>query len=87
MADKISAEQYAEVNLGFIDEDTRKIKIPNALDEIDTDDVVALNNALKPTIDGSQVDFLVGDRTGAAFTGILTVDRIDTEKVEYDIAN
>lgn len=87
MADKVTQGTYLEVNLGFFDEDTRKIKIPNAKTSYTTSEFTALEAALKPTIGGSPIDFVLGDRTGAAFTGILTADRIATMKTDFDLAN
>lgn len=87
MADKVTSGTYVEVNLGFIDEDTRKIKIPNAKTFYDTSDFTALEAALKPTIGGSPIDFVIGDRNGAAFTGILYADKVATVKTEFDITN
>lgn len=87
MADKITNSNYLEVNLGFIDEDTRKIKIPSALDEYDKSDFTDLENALKPTIGGSKVNFVVGDRNGAEFTGILYADKVQSTKTDFDLKN
>lgn len=87
MADKITQGTYVELNLGFIDEDTRKVKIPNAKTSYATSDFTALEAALKPTIGGVNVDFVIGDRSGAAFTGILTADKIATKKTDFDLAN
>lgn len=89
MADKFSQSTNIEVNLGFIDEDTRKVKVPNAKDDVDyeTSDFTGLENALKPTIDGAQVNFVVGDRNGAEFTGILYADIVATSKTEFDLRN
>ena len=87
MADKVTTSDYCEVNLGFIDEDTRKVKIPNSKTTYTTNDFTSLEAALKPTIDGAQVNFVVGDRNGAEFTGILYADKVESMKNDFDIKN
>lgn len=87
MADKISRENYLDINLGFVDEDTRKIKIPNARDDYSVSEFTALEAKLKPQLGGAAVSFFVGDRTGAEFAGILYADKINTQKTDFDIAN
>lgn len=87
MADKVTTEVYVDVNLGFVDEDTRKLKIPNALplNELTIAKFRTLEAKLKPTLGGVAVSFVVGDRNGAEFAGILTGDRVSATKTEFDL--
>lgn len=87
MADKITQSENLEVTLGFVDEDTRKFKVPNPLYNYDTGDFTALEAALKPQLGGSNVDFVLGDRNQAAFTGILYADKVATTKTDFDLKN
>ena len=87
MADKVTVSNYCEVNLGFIDEDTRKVKVPNGKTSYSTSDFTNLEAALKPTISGAQVNLVVGDRNGAEFTGILYADKVQSIKTDFDIKN
>lgn len=79
MADKVTTSNYLAVNFGFADGDTRLNKIPNPKSDISATQVhtvsgVLLTNAL-----------IVGDKNGAAYTGILTADKYDVEKTDYDL--
>lgn len=87
MADKITDSENIEVTFGFADDDTRKVKVPNPLYSYSTSLFTALEAALKPTLGGTAVDFILGDRNKAAFTGILYADKVVTRKTDFDLKN
>lgn len=89
MADKITQSKDLEINFGFIDEDTRKLKVPNALDPSNytTSTFTELEAAMYVTIGETRYPLIVGDRTGAEFTGILTADVVTSQKVDFDLIN
>lgn len=79
MADKITTSRYLQLNAGFIDGDTRLIKLPNPRAEISEAQIYAVSNVLKTN------KIIVGDRDGADFSEILTADTYNVKKTEFDL--
>lgn len=79
MADKVSTSSYLAVNFGFEDGDTRLNKIPNPRDDIEESEVAAVSATLLTN------HLIVGDKNGAAFSGILTADQYDVVETKFEI--
>lgn len=86
MADTITQKRYLDINLGFADEDTRKIKLENPKAEVTTAMIQAVDTAFINSSD-TTLNLVVGDRAGAEFTGILTVDSIRATETEFDLTD
>lgn len=84
MADKITEENYYNIVLGFVDEDTRTIKVPNA-GTATVSNFTTIETKFKPTVDGTVTPLFVGDRNGADYAGILYADRVEGTKTDYDL--
>lgn len=79
MADKVTTSRYMAVNFGFADGDTRLAKIPNPSDEVTAAQVNTVSGVLLTN------NLIVGDKAGAAFTGILTADSYEVVKTDFDL--
>lgn len=79
MADKVTQSNYLQLNAGFADGDTRLIKLPNPKASISEAQVYAVSQLLKTN------QIIVGDRTGADFVEILTGDKYNVKKTEFDL--
>lgn len=87
MADKVTSELYLNLSLGFVDEDTRTIKVPNARSTYSASDFTSLETKFKPTIEGTVTPIFIGDRNGAEYAGILYADRVASDKTDFDLSN
>lgn len=85
MADKITLSRYLDINAGFADEDTRRIKVPNPKASITTEQVQGVERAFINSSDTS-LNLIVGDRAGAQFVGFLTVDSIEAQDTSLDLS-
>lgn len=79
MADKVTQSRYLQLNTGFADGDTRLIKLPNPRNDISETQVYNASQLMKTN------SIIVGDRTGAEFVEILTADRYNVKKTEFDL--
>lgn len=86
MADTITQKNYLDINLGFADEDTRRIKLENPKSSITTAQIEAVDAAFVNSSD-TTLNLVVGDRAGAQFTGILTVDSVRAVETEFDLTS
>lgn len=79
MADKITQSNYLQLNAGFADGDTRLIKLPNPKASISEAQVYAVSQLLKTN------QIIVGDKAAADFVEILTGDKYEVKKTEFDL--
>lgn len=86
MADTITQKNYLDINLGFADEDTRRIKLENPKPNVTTAQIEAVDTAFINSSD-TTLNLVVGDRAGAQFTGILTVDSVRAVETEFDLTS
>lgn len=79
MADKVKSTYILKIKLGFADGDTRIINLDNPRNDLTAEDVYAVSEFIKNN------NLLLGDKSGADSSGILTADIVESTKTTLDI--
>lgn len=81
MADTVKTYSILKIKLGFNDGDTRTISLDNPRGNLTAANIYELSQFIKTN------NLLLGDKTGADSSGILTADIVETARVNIDITN
>lgn len=81
MADKTTQEEILNIEVYFVDGDTRTIAIknPKETSELTTSVFAELNAFIR------EKNALVGDRAGSPFGRIAKAERVNKTKVQFDL--
>lgn len=79
MADKVKSTYILKIKLGFADGDTRIINLDNPRNDLTAEDVYTVSEFIKNN------NLLLGDKSGADSSGILTADIVKSTKTTLDI--
>lgn len=79
MADKVKSTYILKIKLGFADGDTRIINLDNPRNDLTAEDVYTVSEFIKNN------NLLLGDKSGADSSGILTADIVESTKTTLDI--
>ena len=82
--DTVTSSNELKIETYYVDGDTRTITLKNPATSITTSDILKFEelilNAGESSIDPPTL--LIGDKTGAAFKRINTVNKVTTQKVQ-----
>ena len=79
MADKITTSEELQINWAFQDGDTRLVKLPNPKPNL-------TDSAIKAVADKFiQNQIIIGDKTGASLTGVVSAKIIEKTKTTVDL--
>ena len=81
MADTVKNTSILKIKLGFNDGDTRTINLDNPRGNLTAANIYEVSQFIKTN------NLLLGDKTGADSSGILTAEIVETAKVNVDIVN
>lgn len=79
MADVTTTTRTLNIDLMFVDEDTRLIKLPNPKETLQASDITTLETLIRTN------NLIVGDKTGAAFGKISTAKNVEVMRTDYDL--
>lgn len=79
-ADTVTTSQSLQINFGFEDGDTRISNVPNPKIGLTSSEVATVSTWIAAN------NVLIGDKNGAASTGINSATRVDKTKVNVDIS-
>ncbi len=79
--DTITSSNDLQIEFGFVDGDTRTVKLPNPKPNLDSATFVGLSSWM------TTKNIIIGDKAGASSTGINSAVFIESTKTKLDLTN